>query len=131
MDAFYQNLSSNGIEAVQREVFQPEIFSGTSFRLTADKKTDLDLIGNFTQVKIVTPVRLFHQVAPIRSERRLKKIDLKKLQKDRAQKRALTDDFTPHVMTGVDKLHREGLDGSGIVIAEVDSGYGDLAMNLL
>ncbi|RAL59204.1 hypothetical protein DID88_006659 [Monilinia fructigena] len=32
------------------------------------------------------------------------------------------DTLTSHIMTGVDKLHKEGLDGSGLKIAIVDSG---------
>lgn len=52
VDGFYQNLSSNGIAAVQRRVFQHEFFTGTSFHLTANRTSDLDLIGNFTQVQV-------------------------------------------------------------------------------
>jgi subtilisin family serine protease len=34
----------------------------------------------------------------------------------------LKNTFSPHVMTGVDKLHAEGLNGNGIKIAVIDTG---------
>jgi subtilisin family serine protease len=67
-------------------------------------------------------VRLFTHGASIPREKRWKNLNLEKLQEAKLRKRALADDFTTHVMTGVNKLQSEGLDGSGIVIAEVDTG---------
>jgi len=113
-DDFYSNLTANGIVAQKRSTFQPNIFSGASFHLKSNDQTDLDLIGNFTQVKVVTPVRLFDRVAPIG------KWDVNAIVKRVINTQ--NDNFTTHVMTGVDRLHKEGLDGAGIVIAEIDTG---------
>jgi len=123
-DTFFQNLTNNGIEVAPRQKFQqPGIFSGASFRLMKDDKTFVDTIGNFTQVKTISPVRIFHRVAPVANP--WKNVDFTKLGKSSLNKRVITpgaDTITTHIMTGVDKLHKEGLDGKGIRIAEIDSG---------
>lgn len=49
-------------------------------------------------------------------------MDMKKIQENKLLKRDLASEFTTHIMTGVDKLQAEGFDGSGIVIAEIDTG---------
>ncbi|EFX05799.1 subtilisin-like protease [Grosmannia clavigera kw1407] len=119
VDSFYQNLSSNGIHAVQRRAFDHAFFSGTSFHLPANRTSDLDVIGNFTQVKAISPVRLFSHGSPISRDKRLSKVEaLARSNK----KRALQGAPSSHVMAGVDKLHAEGIDGSGIMIAEIDTG---------
>ncbi len=41
---------------------------------------------------------------------------------EEAQNETSKDQFPPHVMTGVDKLHAEGYTGTGVSIAVIDSG---------
>lgn len=55
-------------------------------------------------------------------EKRWQNIDVEQLREDKLRKRSLASTFPSHVMTGVDKLQAQGFDGSGIVIAEIDTG---------
>ena len=99
VDAFYSNLTANGISAVHRQTFQPNVFSGTSFHLTSNGKTDMDKIGNFTQVKQISPVRLFSTAAP--SARRLNSVNWSKVGKRNLRKRLETlsnDTISTHRM---------------------------------
>lgn len=41
---------------------------------------------------------------------------------DVTQRQATTDEFSPHVMTQVDRLRNQGVDGKGIKVAIVDTG---------
>ncbi len=41
---------------------------------------------------------------------------------EEAENETAKDQFPPHVMTGVDKLHAEGYTGAGVSIAVIDSG---------
>ncbi|KKY18817.1 putative subtilisin-like protease [Phaeomoniella chlamydospora] len=121
--AFYENLTTCGISVVRRQTFDPNILAGTSFHLTSDTKADLDMIQSFSQVSKISPVRLYDQVAP--AGHPVGKYDWRRLQKPNLHRRIVTesnDTMTTHVMTGVDKLHQEGLDGSGIKIAIIDTG---------
>ncbi|KAB8289500.1 hypothetical protein EYC80_010660 [Monilinia laxa] len=123
-DNFYQNLSTSGVAAVQRHAFPSNIFPGTSFQIDSD--ADIEKILSFDQVESISPVRLFSLIAPIGQN--AKSVQSRGLQSTGGSKispRDLTDyndTLTSHIMTGVDKLHKEGLDGSGLKIAIVDSG---------
>ncbi|KAG9247957.1 subtilisin-like protease [Calycina marina] len=112
-DSFYSSLSDKKISTNVRKNFDSKVFAGTSFHLEDNVQTTLDTIGNLTLVKTITPVRLFDRAAPLG-------LDMAGL-----KKRVLStenDVFSTHTMTGVDKLHEEGLDGEGMVIAEIDTG---------
>ncbi|RDW76149.1 putative subtilisin-like protease [Coleophoma crateriformis] len=121
-DSFFQNLSANGISATSRQNFDPSIYAGTSFHLHNASDSDLDTISNFTQVKSITPVRLHKRAAPAQRDQTVRLWD-----KAEAflKKRSLTesnDTMTTHKMTGVDKLQKEGFDGTGITIGIIDTG---------
>ncbi|PVH73022.1 subtilisin-like protease [Cadophora sp. DSE1049] len=117
---FYQNLTANGIPVTTRQTFDPAIFAGTSFHLHDVNDTHLDTIGNFTQVKSISPVRLHQRAAPVGDVANVAKLWSAAKLKGRAV--ADSDDMTTHKMTGVDKLQAEGLDGSGITIGIIDTG---------
>ncbi|KAL2075141.1 hypothetical protein VTL71DRAFT_83 [Oculimacula yallundae] len=117
---FYQNLTANGIPVSTRQTFDPAVFAGTSFRLNDLNDTHLDTIGNFTQVKSISPVRLHHRAAPVGDAANVAKLWSAAKLKGRAV--ADSSSQSTHIMAGVDKLQAEGLDGSGITIGIIDTG---------
>ncbi|QSZ30386.1 hypothetical protein DSL72_004909 [Monilinia vaccinii-corymbosi] len=121
---FYQNLSLSGVDAVQRHVFPSELFAGTSFKLNSE--ADVDKILSFDQVLSIAPVRLI-SLEPTTGQKGgdAKSRRLQSRSGPRISPRDINisnDSFTPHIMTGVDKLHKEGLDGRGVKIAILDTG---------
>ncbi|KAH8893170.1 subtilisin-like protease [Thozetella sp. PMI_491] len=117
-DSFYRNLSDSRIDAVHRRTFTSNIFPGTSFH--ADE-ADVDKILSFAQVESISPVMLFSVMAP--TAKNVRNVDFSATKAKRDVTVGLDNDtITTHVMTGVDKLHKEGYDGSGVKIAIVDSG---------
>ncbi|XMA20420.1 hypothetical protein WAI453_013211 [Rhynchosporium graminicola] len=125
-DEFYRNLTANGILVTPRQTFDPAVFAGTSFKLHDVNSTHLDTIGSFAQVTSISPVTLHDRVTPVGEKAHVAKLGnagattLKG--RASASPPAHSGTQTSHIMTGVDRLHAEGLDGTGMIIAMVDSG---------
>ena len=87
-----------------------KLLHGVSFRLDAaqDVKKAVGDISSMQIVKNVWPIQLHHtmtmQVGNMGSPS------------------DTVDTFPPHVMTGVDKLHAEGISGEGVFVALIDTG---------
>ncbi|MAD83911.1 MAG: hypothetical protein CL912_13190 [Deltaproteobacteria bacterium] len=90
-------MTANGIPVTTRQTFDPTIFAGTSFHLHDVNDTHLDTIGNFTQVKSISPVRLHQRAAPVGDVANLAKL----WSAAKLQGRAVADseDMTTHKMT--------------------------------
>lgn len=117
--AFYSNLTGSKIDATPRVNLEHELFKGASFSLEGshDNKTTVDTIQSMAMVSKIWPVRLYDRPATLVSV--LNGINTESTP---MRKRAIVDDYAPHVMGGVDKLHAEGYTGDGIYIGVVDTG---------
>lgn len=81
--------------------------------VTLDNAEDLPLISRMHGVKSITPVRYVRPPQPYAN-----KVTLA----SHPSTRQLSDTFSTHIMTGVDRLHAEGIDGKGVHIAIIDTG---------
>jgi hypothetical protein len=91
------------------------VFIGASFRL--NNPNDRSVIEALDEVAAIWPVSLYSRPVPIvESIMQLSEFA------EKAENETSADQFPPHVMTGVDKLHAEGYTGANVYIAVIDSG---------
>ncbi|KAI0786595.1 subtilisin-like protease [Abortiporus biennis] len=107
--AFYSALERRAIDfQVQREFNTPGVFVGASVSLTASQ--DLRDIASLPGVKAIRPVVSIKGPKPI-DKRVVKPGDS-----------GVPDGESTHIMTGVDKVHAQGVTGKGIKIGIIDTG---------
>ncbi len=95
--------------------FTSDHFRGVSLRLY--NHTDVSVIKTLDLVSSIWPVTLISSPNPhVESI-----INLSELADETANGTDV-DQFPPHVMTGVDKLHAEGYTGKGAMVAIIDTG---------
>ncbi|KAJ6443769.1 subtilisin [Purpureocillium lavendulum] len=101
-----------------------ELFKGVSVQLNDPAKADEKVakLEAMPAVKAVYPVRLYPMPKPkvewIGSHPDQHFTDVKR----RAEANETEDTFSPHVMTQVDKLRKQGITGKGVHIAVIDTG---------
>ncbi|KAG9050740.1 hypothetical protein FS837_002684 [Tulasnella sp. UAMH 9824] len=107
--ALYTSLDKRQAKwSLRRQYDVPGIFVGAAINVASE--TDLVALAEISHVVGISPVYKRPRPKPVRS-RRFKNKNAHAL-----------DSFAPHVMTGVDKLHAEGIFGKGIRVAVIDSG---------
>ncbi|KAF3924510.1 Cucumisin [Orbilia brochopaga] len=118
---FLNKAKTSGIKVRHRLALNQEtsIFNGISFDLEEDTADNRAIIESWGEVVQLSPVRLYDATAPV--ARRVTR-DVAKLINKRADKDLTADAYPPHLQGGVNKLRAEGLTGSGIRIAVVDTG---------
>ena len=104
---------TNGI--IPRRRFSSPLFNGASFELKDPQ--DIRAIAGHPLVSNIWPITRISLPSPL-AEGAVNINDLL----SRRRKRSSRDSYPPHVVTGVDRLHADGYDGSGVVIAIIDSG---------
>ncbi|EJD54606.1 hypothetical protein AURDEDRAFT_179722 [Auricularia subglabra TFB-10046 SS5] len=109
-DDFFANLDRRAIGFKTRRQFKSDLFTGVSIALTNPK--DIDQLSSIAGVKAVRPVVLF---PPPRTFN-------KHIPSSPHDPAVPPDSFSTHVMTGVDKLHAQGITGKGIKIGILDTG---------
>ncbi|KAK0213189.1 pyrolysin [Desarmillaria ectypa] len=106
----YREMRKRGVNAsVKKEYDVPGIFTGAS--MTLSTPGDVARVNEIPGVQTIRPVM---KIPP------LKPIDMVIV--DDPNDPHLPDSLSTHVMTGVDKLHEEGLSGKGIKIGIIDTG---------
>lgn len=120
-NAFYQGLSTDGIEIDHRMDLRYNLFRGVSFQIRNGQLVNetAEAIAGNQKVKKIWPVRKlqFPKLTPLSVGNNASALaGLAKRQN------APVDTFSPHVMTQVDRLHAEGVTGGGIRIGLVDTG---------
>ncbi|EED17182.1 subtilisin, putative [Talaromyces stipitatus ATCC 10500] len=120
--SFFSTLADNSIAATPVITFDFSLFKGASFNLDdeMDEKTDIQRILSLPSVKSVHPVRAYS--LPETSGYTAGSSFPLPQTVDSKLIKTTPDTFSPHVMTGVDKLRAEGFLGDGIKIAIVDTG---------
>lgn len=120
--SFFSTLADNSIAATPLLNLDYSLFKGASFTLGSgtDEKTTLQTILSLPSVKSVHPVRAYSipgisSFIPSGAHALSATINSKSSD-------ITPDTFSPHVMTGVDKLRAEGFLGDGIKVAIVDTG---------
>lgn len=97
------------------------LFKGASFQIddVENEKSTLDTIASLKNVKGITPNYIYtlpdEEISAVGNGVAPQDTSSQRL---RADKRP----YAPHVMTGVDKLHKAGYTGKGIKVAIVDGG---------
>ncbi|KAJ4355533.1 uncharacterized protein N0V89_003550 [Didymosphaeria variabile] len=125
-DSFYSTLGSDDVAVKHRLKLDYKLFKGTSFQLknVSDMDGAAAKIANMDMVMRMWPVRIFNvpkdEVIWKGTDGRTEfaQAALKKRQSGNAT----TDTFSTHVMTQVNQLRQEGVTGSGIKIAVIDTG---------
>ncbi|KZV93701.1 subtilisin-like protease [Exidia glandulosa HHB12029] len=107
---FFEHLDRRAISFQTRHQFNSNLFTGVSISLANPK--DIEQLGSLKNVKAVRPVVVFPQ--PQTFDRHIPS--------GPSDPRVPPDSFSTHVMTGVDKLHAQGITGKGIKIGILDTG---------
>lgn len=108
-DALYASLNKRGAKwSLRRQYDTPGIYLGAAINVASEK--DLTTLADTPHVVSITPVYRRPRPKPMAS-RVLSTKNTYALQS-----------YAPHVMTGVDKLHAEGIRGKGIKIGIIDTG---------
>jgi subtilisin family serine protease len=111
-----------------------ELFKGISIQLndaeTAEERAAQ--LASLPAVKNIWPIRIFDRPEPVsttsspasngREKMNHSEGIIRKALHNRQQGGNGTRSYPPHIMTGVDKLHAEGITGEGVTIAVIDSG---------
>ena len=108
-------MTSKKTKITPRLNFSSSLFTGASFYLNNPEK--IAVIAAHPAVSAVWSVNLYPRPSP----RIDSVIDVSKFQ-IKAENLPIKDTYPPHVMTEVDKLHAQGYDGKGVIIAIIDSG---------
>ncbi|KAJ5600180.1 hypothetical protein N7450_001247 [Penicillium hetheringtonii] len=123
--SFLSTLNSHGVSATLNHDLSFALFHGASFKLDDEKNQAaiVKQISSWSTVKKISPVREIHQVergvSNVAHDTLVRRDTHSFRRRDTAGHES--NDY-PHVMTGVDKLRREGYLGTGIRVAVVDSG---------
>lgn len=108
-DALYSSLNKRGAKwSLRHQYDTPGIYLGAAINVASEK--DLSALADTPHVISISPVYRRSRPKPVGS-RRLN-----------AKHTHAPDTFAPHVITGVDKLHAEGILGKGIRVAIIDTG---------
>ncbi|KFA78781.1 hypothetical protein S40288_08979 [Stachybotrys chartarum IBT 40288] len=111
-----------------------ELFQGVSIQLndvgTAEERAAQ--LASLPAVKNIWPVRMIDRPQPVttrsgrggalRDQRRPTRSSGRKALHKRQQGGNGTTPYQPHAMTGIDRLHAEGITGAGVTIAVIDTG---------
>ncbi|KIO16473.1 hypothetical protein M407DRAFT_33879 [Tulasnella calospora MUT 4182] len=108
-NALYTSLDKRAAKwSLRRQYDSPGIFVGVAIDVASER--DLVALADISHVLSISPVYRRPRPKPVGS-RRLNGKNTHAL-----------DNFAPHAMTGVDRLHAEGIFGEGIRVALIDSG---------
>lgn len=107
---FFETLERRAIGFKTRQKFTSDLFTGVS--LTLENPQDFSQLNSLKNVRAVRPVVLFPQP----------KVFNKHIPSGPNDAALPPDSFSTHVMTGVDKLHAQGITGKGIKIGILDTG---------
>lgn len=113
--ALYHDLNRRAANwNLRKEYDAQDVFVGAAVNVASDE--DLVKLASISHVKSISPVYLHPRPQPVKSHIVTGKHDDK----------LPPDTFSTHKMTGVDKLHAEGIYGKGIKVAVIDTGIDDL-----
>ncbi|KAG8953405.1 hypothetical protein FRC04_002247 [Tulasnella sp. 424] len=109
--ALYHGLNKRGANwNLRKEYDAQDVFVGAAVNVASDE--DLVKLASISHVKSISPVYLHPRPQPVKSHVITGKQD----------ENLPPDTFSTHKMTGVDKLHAEGVYGKGIKVAVIDTG---------
>ncbi|RYN45437.1 hypothetical protein AA0114_g9129 [Alternaria tenuissima] len=119
-ESFYASLAASGVNVEHGMNLSFRFFNGVSFQLKSSSSNSsewdfLRQMGAQPQVENIWPTR-------ITTRSREDNIAAPAQQKHIKRQPTSEDNFSPHVMTQVDKLHKEGVTGKGYRVAIIDSG---------
>ncbi|KAK1226082.1 hypothetical protein PQX77_010949 [Marasmius sp. AFHP31] len=107
----YEAMKINDVEyEISREFDSPGLFVGVS--LTLKNPEDVSKLSNVHGVKAIRPLRKFYRPQPVSA----------RVMNEDHREEILSNPQSTHVITGVDKVHAEGITGKGIKIGIIDSG---------
>ncbi|KAG8906709.1 hypothetical protein FRB99_006307 [Tulasnella sp. 403] len=110
-DALYDELHKRKATYDVRQEFNTEgVFVGASVSVPSDK--DLVALASIPHVVAIHPVYLHPRPKPVKSH----------VVTGHKDKKLPPDTYSTHVMTGVDKLHNEGIFGQGVKVGIIDTG---------
>ncbi|KAG8734128.1 hypothetical protein FRC11_011391 [Ceratobasidium sp. 423] len=109
-EELYHDLKRRGANWQVTKEYSDDLLTGAAVKLGSD--ADLVRLAEASGVQSITPVYLHAPPKPVSQQ----------VMKDTTDATAPKDVFSTHVMTGVDKLHAEGIYGKGITIGIIDTG---------
>ncbi|KAL0956650.1 hypothetical protein HGRIS_002782 [Hohenbuehelia grisea] len=110
-EALYDSLRKRAVRfKVDKEFNSQGLFVGAA--LTLNTAQDVAQLKDTPGVKAIRPVRTFARPNPV-------KVQVVKDPKDPA---VPPDSESTHILTGVDRLHAQGITGSGVTIGIIDTG---------
>ncbi|KAH7339260.1 peptidase S8/S53 domain-containing protein [Rhizoctonia solani] len=109
-EELYHDLKRRGADWEVTKEYSEDLLTGAAVKLGSD--VDLVKLAEASGVQSITPVYLHAAPKPVSQQ----------VMKDTTDATAPKDVFSTHVMTGVDKLHAEGILGKGVKIGIIDTG---------
>ncbi|CAE6415692.1 unnamed protein product [Rhizoctonia solani] len=109
-EELYHDLKRRGANWEVTKEYSEDLLTGAAVKLGSN--VDLVKLAEASGVQSITPVYLHAAPKPVSQQ----------VMKDATDATAPKDVFSTHVMTGVDKLHAEGILGKGITIGIIDTG---------
>ncbi|CAE6539208.1 unnamed protein product [Rhizoctonia solani] len=109
-EELYHDLKSRGADWEVTKEYSADLLTGAA--VTLGSNADLIKLADASGVQSITPVYLHPAPKPVSQQ----------VMKDAIDATAPKDVFSTHVMTGVDKLHAEGIFGKGVKIGIIDTG---------
>ncbi|CAE7226894.1 unnamed protein product [Rhizoctonia solani] len=109
-EELYHDLTRRGASWQVTKEYSDSLLTGAAVKLGSD--ADLVKLAEASGVESITPVYLHAPPKPVSQQ----------VMKDTTDATAPKDVFSTHVMTGVDKLHAEGIYGKGVKIGIIDTG---------
>ncbi|CAE6533031.1 unnamed protein product [Rhizoctonia solani] len=109
-EELYHDLKHRDTNWEVTKEYSEDLLTGAAVKLGSD--ADLVKLAEASGVQSITPVYLHAPPKPVSQQ----------VMKDATDATAPKDVFSTHIMTGVDKLHAEGIYGKGITIGIIDTG---------
>ncbi|OWB74795.1 hydrolase activity protein [[Candida] boidinii] len=102
-DVLASDLKSEGIDSSVVHELDSKYFSGVSVKLSNYSESSVEKLSALSYIKNVWPVTIVKAPSPSDDNYSIR-------------------NWNPHKVTGVDKLHEEGIYGDGIVVGIIDTG---------
>ncbi|KAH6683580.1 peptidase S8/S53 domain-containing protein [Plectosphaerella plurivora] len=123
-EGFYEEVKELNHEVVAHQNFTSELFHGTSFEIVSSKDDTLASLEELPDVARIWPVDLvtIPQIARPEDEDSDAAAEALGLGKRQVNPSPFLEKYYPHILTRVEDAHAQGFNGSGVVVAIVDSG---------
>ncbi|KAF6830582.1 subtilisin-like protease [Colletotrichum plurivorum] len=121
-EGFYEEVKSRDLHVIPGQNYTSELFHGVSFDIVNGTNETVAALEGLADISRLWPVHLVTIPKQPPAANNSSTAQVAKRQNNDAPPYPDWDNIHPHLLTNVDKAHEQGYDGSGVIIAIVDSG---------